>query len=130
MGGGVKVDKLSLNMGSTKSRDSKKSNRRILPKDCNIPLSAMKYATQNEFKSFAIGAHVTLFVLNNLELNEKDGLLNPCKNHQAGSISPSAHPPPCNIPDNLTRKYITFMLYKIILLAFLLFFISMWKFWF
>ena len=60
---------------STKSHDSEKSNRRRLPKDSNVPSSAIKDATQNERKSFAIGTRVTLFGLNNLEFNGKVGVI-------------------------------------------------------
>ena len=65
-GGVVKLDQSTVNVGSNKSYYNKNSNGRILPKDYNIPFSSMKYATQNERKSFSIGKRATLFGLNTL----------------------------------------------------------------
>ena len=67
----MKADQSSVNVGSTKSHDTKNSNRRILSKDSNVPSSATEDATQNECKSYAIGTRVTLFGLNNMEFNGK-----------------------------------------------------------
>ena len=62
----MKTYQSSVNMGSTKSHDRKKSNRKILPKYYIVPLSVMKYATQNEYKSFDIGTYENLSGLKNI----------------------------------------------------------------
>ena len=67
----MKRDQSSLNVRSTKSHSSKKINKRRLQKDSNVPLSAMKYVTQNYCNYFDIGIRVTLFGLNNMEFNGK-----------------------------------------------------------
>ena len=67
----MKVDISPVNVGSTKSHNRDKFNRRRLSKGYNIPSLEMKDATQNECNYFSIGARVTLFGMNNLEFNGK-----------------------------------------------------------
>ena len=51
----------------------------------------MKYATKNEWKYFTIGMSVTMFGLNNLELNGKVGVIEyPLESSDKG------FPPPLN----------------------------------
>ena len=57
----MKLDKSSVDVGSTKPCDRKKINTRRLLKESNVPLSAMKYMTQNEFNSLSVGTHLTIF---------------------------------------------------------------------
>ena len=64
-----------MNVGSTKSYESERYNRRRLPKDYNFPLLPMKYSTKNERKYFDIGSRVTLFGLNNMEFSGKVGVI-------------------------------------------------------
>ena len=44
----MEADRSSVNVGSTKSHGSEKSNIRRLLKDSHVPSSAMKDAAQNE----------------------------------------------------------------------------------
>ena len=67
----MKLDQPSVNVGSTKCHNSWNTNRSRLAKDSNVPFSYKKEPTQNEFKYFAIGTWVTLFVMKNMEFNEK-----------------------------------------------------------
>ena len=69
------MDLFSMHVGSTKSHDREKFNRRILPKGYNTHSSDMKYALQNERKYFSIRTLVILFVVNNLESNREVGVI-------------------------------------------------------
>ena len=60
------LDQSSVIVWSTKSHDRKRSNKRILSKDYNFPLSYMKDMAHNGHNSFAIGMCVDLFFLNNI----------------------------------------------------------------
>ena len=71
----MKLDKYSVNLGSTKSHNSKIFNIKIISKEYNVTYSVMEDATQNEYNSFSIWNFVTLFVLNNLEFNKKIGVI-------------------------------------------------------
>ena len=72
-GGWVKLKRFLVNVRSTKSQYSEHFNRKRLPKDYDIP-SYTNDAIQNQCNSFAMGARVTLFVLNNQEFNVKVGV--------------------------------------------------------
>ena len=58
-----------------KTKTEKNSNKSIFLKDYNVPSSDMKDVTQRKCKSFDIGECVTLFELNNMELNGQVGVL-------------------------------------------------------
>ena len=71
----MKADKSSVDVRSTKYHYRKYYNIRILLKEYNVFLSAMRYVTQNECNYISICTPVTLFGLNNLQFNRKLGII-------------------------------------------------------
>ena len=103
---------------STISHDRKKCNRRRLTKDSNVPSSAMK--DRKKLMQVLLYSDACESVYPGQSGIQQKSWFNliPARTISMEGFSPPLTPPPCNVPDTLIIKYMTVMLYTIILVFF------------